>query len=207
MKTTVLDGLYTWGRFQPDRGIEFNGFLWVRDGGNVLFDPMPLDADERALLDERGGARWIVVTNADHLRASVELADELGAELVAPAEERERLGEAAERVDAWYGAGAPLPPELADDVEVHELRGGKSAVEMALYLRPLRALLFGDVVRSHASGRLQLLPDPKLADRGRVVESLAALRPLEVRAVLLGDGDSFFYRAGEAFSELLDGLG
>lgn len=205
MKRTAIEGLHTWGRFQPDRELDFNGFYWARPGGGVLFDPMPLDGAERGILERLGGARWAVLTNFDHLRAAPELRRELGLTVCAPAEERARFGDAAQVVDRWYTAAEGLPAELG--IEARELRGGKSPVEMALWIRPLKVLLFGDLVRSHEAGRLRLLPDAKLADRARVVGSLRELASLPIEGVAVGDGDSAWFRAAEAYRELLAGLG
>ena len=201
MKKTKLNGLYYWGRLQADRQIDFNGFYWAREGGGVLIDPMEMSADERALLDQLGGAQSIILTNFDHLRATEELKTALGLEVWAPAAERERFGQAAAVIDHEYTAASGLPGEL--EIEAFEMRGGKSEVEMALYLKPLKALLFGDVVRSHESGVLRLLPDPKVADRALLVQSVKALADLPLEAVLLGDGDSHYYRADQAFAEFL----
>ena len=201
MKSTALDGLFTWSVYQPDRCIDFNGFFWTRPNGNVLIDPMPLDAGGLAFVRERGGARWIVLTNADHWRASGELGVALGAEIWAPALERERLSGCA--VDGWFTAREELPEGLRGDVEVFPVHGGKSSVEIAFRLVPLDALLFGDVVRSHASGELMLLPEAKLVDPARVRADLRVLAGREPRAVLLGDGDSLFAGAGEVFRSFL----
>jgi len=208
MKSTVLDGLYYWGVYQPDRRIDFNGFYWAGVAGGVLIDPMPLPDGGAQLLAARGGARFIVLTNADHFRATAELAQETGARVLAPSGERgrfEAMGRAA-AVDGYFESTADLPAELQEGIDVHPVRGGKSDVEAALFLRPVRALLFGDVVRCHASGRLTLLPDEKLADRAIVVRDLCALKGLAPRALLLGDGDSVFTGAEAAFAELLRGL-
>lgn len=206
MKSTILEGLSTWGAWQPDRRIDFNGFHWRRPDGGVLIDPMALSDDRLERLVELGGARWTLVTNADHLRAAPELRERLGAEIWAPAGDRERFGEHAEHVDGWFKSASDLPASLRSDVEVHAIRGGKSPVEIAFHLRPLRALLFGDVVRSHESGVLRLLPDPKIANRERVVSDLRPLAELDVEAVLLGDGDSLFVGGGHAFRAFVAGL-
>ncbi|MFT5284209.1 MAG: glyoxylase-like metal-dependent hydrolase (beta-lactamase superfamily II) [Planctomycetota bacterium] len=204
MKKTKLDGLHYWGRLQADRQIDFNGFFWAREDGGVLIDPMEMSAEERALLDGLGGARYVVLTNFDHLRATAELKAELGLEVWAPAAERGRFGDAAAVIDHEYSATSGLPANLG--IDAFEMRGGKSEVEMALYLKPLKALLFGDVVRSHESGILRMLPDPKVSDRSALVESIKALSSLALDAVLLGDGDSHFYRADQAFAEFVTSL-
>jgi len=167
-----------------------------------------MDLDEGALADVRakGGADWILLTNYDHVRAAPVLADVLGARILAPEGERERFGPDAGVVHAWFSTSADLPGDLREAVEVFELRGGKSPIEVALYLRAPGALVFGDLVRSHVCGQLTLLPEPKLTDRASALESLSALRSPAPQAVLLGDGDSFFHHAAEAFAEFLDSL-
>jgi glyoxylase-like metal-dependent hydrolase (beta-lactamase superfamily II) len=206
IKKTALQGIYYWSRFQSDRGIDFNGFLWTRPDGNVLIDPMDLNEVELGAVRAKGGARWILLTNFDHLRDAIGLKRTFGAELLAPAEDRERFGDQAGEVDRWFEVAEDLPAELQGALQIHPLRGGKSPVELALFLRGPGALLFGDLVRSHVSGELMLLPDAKLADRGAAIGSLQPLRALPIRGLLLGDGDCIFYHAKEAFEEFLEEL-
>ena len=201
MKSTVLEGLYYSGEYQPDRRIDFNGFLWAREGGGVLIDPMPLSEPQAEFAAGTGSIDWILLTNFDHLRAAPELARRFGAKVVAPAAERGRFGEAASQVDHWFESRADLPGGLAEVVDVHLLHGGKSEVEAAFVLEPLRAVVFGDLVRSHESGRLRLLPEPKLSDAARALEDVRAL-PGPFEAVLLGDGDSLFLNAQGALDAL-----
>lgn len=206
MKSTRLPGLHYSAVYQPDRRIDFNGFFWECEGGNLLIDPMPLPPDQLAYVLERGGARWILVTNADHLRAAPELADELGAEIVAPEAEHERFGARSGCVKHWFEDRATLPGDLGRAIDVRWLGGGKSEREPAFVLEPLGAILFGDLVRSHESGRLRLLPEPKLSDPGRAAADVRALGA-DYRAVLLGDGDCIFLGAREALEELQSSLG
>jgi hypothetical protein len=203
MKNTRLEGLCYWGQYQPDRRIDFNGFFWASPAGGLLIDPLALDAAEVAELRERGGVRWILITNAEHLRAGPELKCQLEAQLLAPAEERVRLGEHAGLVDTWFHGNEDLPEDLQRVLEVFPLRGGKSPMEPALYLRPIEALYFADLVRSHETGRLRLLPDEKISDRAAVLVSLRALEDLPLEAVLLGDGDGIYNGAAQALTELL----
>jgi uncharacterized cupin superfamily protein/glyoxylase-like metal-dependent hydrolase (beta-lactamase superfamily II) len=207
MKKTILENLYVWNAFQPERGIDFNAFFWVRPGGdNVLIDPLPLDEAKAAFIRERGGARWILVTNADHWRASDAVRDAFRAAVYAPAAERERLARDGRKTDHGFDGNGGLPAELREEVTALPVRGGKTEGEMALYLKPLRAIVFGDVVRSHVSGRLTLLPDEKLSDKGAVLDSLRRAIPLPFEAILVGDGDCVYQDAREAFFRMLDGL-
>lgn len=201
MKSTKLAGLFYSGRYQPDRRIDFNGFLWKRAGGNVLIDPMPLDEGEQAFLREQGGASWILVTNADHLRAAPELAQALGARIAAPEGERARLGDQAARVDHWFDGRDSLPDGLGSEIDVRYLGGGKSEREAQLVIEPLRALVCSDLIRSHESGVLRLLPEPKLSDAARAAADVRALGT-DFDAVLLGDGDCLFHGARAALEEL-----
>lgn len=201
MKRTRLEGLYFWGRYQPDRQLDFNGFFWARPDGGILFDPMEMDAGEAEVFEALGGARHVVLTNFDHLRATAELKEARGLEVWAPQAELVRFGDAVGVVDHAYTAETGFPDPFG--IRAFELSGGKSDVEMALYLEPLHALLFGDAVRSHAAGTLQLLPEPKLRDRRRLVTDLSPLATLPLEAVLLGDGESLFFRAEEAFQEFV----
>ena len=201
MKSTNLPGLFYSGRYQADRRIDFNGFLWKRESGNVLIDPMPLDDDELAFVGEQGGARWILVTNADHLRAAPELARALGARVAAPEVERPRFGERAEHVDHWFEGRETLPDGLGREIDVRYLGGGKSEREAQLVLEPLGSLVCSDLIRSHESGTLRLLPEPKLADPARAAADVRALGT-DFDAVLLGDGDCLFRGARAALEDL-----
>jgi glyoxylase-like metal-dependent hydrolase (beta-lactamase superfamily II) len=210
MKLTAIEDLLSWSAYQPDRRIDFNGFYWRREAGGVLIDPMPLREDSASWLREQeGNVRWIVLTNADHLRDSLALRDAFGSRIVAPESDREALDGCA---DEWYGDSEPLPEDLAWVIDVCWQRGGKTTAEAVLHLAPLRAILFGDAVRSHESGVLRLLPAPKLSDRAQLERDVATLRERyfgdeQIRAVLLGDGDCLFTGARSAFVELVEEFG
>src|SRR5688572_24069157 len=109
MKRTHRGDLWTWSTFDPTRNFDFNGFLWVRPGGNVVIDPVPLSTHDEKHLLELGGADWVVVTNSDHLRAAREVAKRCEAKLAGPAGERETIGLECDR---WLGEGDELVPGL-----------------------------------------------------------------------------------------------
>ena len=207
MKDTVLEDLRVWSVFQSDRRIDFNGFFWRRAKGNVMFDPMPLDGVQERLVEAAGGVDAIVLSNADHWRATSAIADRFGARIAAPAGDRERFEARAGHVTDWFTCAGGLPCALADDLELRWIRGGKSPWEAAFWLRPLRALCFGDAVRSHVCGALRLLPDDKQSDPRQLQADVLALRDLNAQAILLGDGDSLFCGARSAFLEFLRGVG
>jgi len=113
---------------------------------------------------------------------------------------------AADAVDDWIRSLSDFPETLQAELDLHWIHGGKSAVELALYIKPLEAMLFGDEVRSHASGSLNLLPDGKLSDKAQVIASIRALQSIPFKHALLGDGDHIFHCAHEQFDALLNSL-
>jgi uncharacterized Zn-binding protein involved in type VI secretion len=173
--------LWSWSVFDQARNLDFNSVAWIRSGGNVLVDPLPMSEHDLGHLAALGGAAWIVVTNSDHTRAASELAARFGAELAGPAGEQDQLGFECAR---WLSDG----DELVSGLRVFELHGSKTPGELALLLERT-TLITGDLIRGHALGRLNLLPDAKLGDRVAALASVRRLAALEqIEAVIVGDG-------------------
>ena len=80
MKRLHRDDLFGWSIFDESRNIDFHGIAWVRGGGNVIVDPVPMSAHDEAHLRELGGAATIVITNSDHVRAAAALAGDVRGE-------------------------------------------------------------------------------------------------------------------------------
>jgi len=190
MKRLHRPDLYGWSAFDEARNIDFNSVAWIRAGGNVLIDPLPLSAHDRAHLESLGGAAWIVLTNSMHVRAARELATEFSARLAGPAAESASFPVACDR---WLRSGDEVVPGL----RALELHGGKTPGELALILEET-TLITGDLVRAHMADGLHLLPRDKLADPAQVAASVQELAALpQIRAILVGDGFSI-YRDGHA---------
>ena len=185
--------LWCWSRFDEARNIDFNSYVWVRPEGNVVVDPLPLCDHDRTHLETLGGARWIVITNSDHVRDAAHLAEWTGASLLGPAGERDSFPVPCER---WLADG--------DDVagaEVLAMSGSKTPGELALVIENT-TLITGDLVRAHGGGALHLLPPDKLKDVTLAKASVARLAEREVTAVLVGDGWPVF-RDGAALLRAL----
>jgi hypothetical protein len=181
MKRLHRPDLFGWTQFDEARDIDFHSVLWARPGGGVIIDPLPLSRHDLKHLRQLGGVRHIVVTNSDHARVAEALAIETGAELLGPDAERASF---PMECDRWLRDGDEVVPGLT----ALALEGSKTPGELALLLERA-TLITGDLVRAHAGGRLDLLPDPKLADRAAALSSLARLAALpDVEAVLVGDG-------------------
>ena len=199
MKRLHRDDLFGWSVFDTSRNIDFHGLAWVCASGNVLVDPVPMSAHDAAHLGELGGAATIVVTNSDHTRDAVALAEKFGARIMGPRGEQDGF---PIRCDGWLGQDDTVVPGLV----VHEVAGSKTPGELALVLEGT-TLITGDLVRAHEGGRLCLLPDAKLGDSDAArasVRRLAAMPGIE--AVIVGDGWPVFRHGAEALRELIEVL-
>lgn len=200
MKTLHRPDLLSWSTFDEARNVDFHGLCWVRPGGNVLIDPLPMSAHDRAHLDALGGAAVVVITNSDHTRDAEPLARAYGATLCGPAAEREAFPFPCDR---WLGDGDEVVPGLV----ALTLEGSKTPGELALVLEG-STLVTGDLVRAHTAAGLMMLPDAKLVDRAAAVRSVRRLAALPgIEAVLVGDGWQVFRGGGALLTELAGKLG
>lgn len=199
MKMLHRPDLFSWADFDEARNVDFNSVLWVREDGNVVFDPMPQRPHDRAHLLSLGGAAWIVITNSDHIRDAVELAAVTGAKIAAPAAEK---GHPDLSADVWLADG----DSLVEGLKVVALEGSKTPGELAFVLDST-TLITGDLVRAHRAGTLMILPDAKLADRSAAAASVRRLAAMtEIEVVLVGDGWPIFRQGSAALTALAAGL-
>jgi glyoxylase-like metal-dependent hydrolase (beta-lactamase superfamily II) len=194
MKRLHRTDLFTWSTFREPLDIDFNSVLWVRPAGNVLIDPLPLSAHDRAHLEQLGGAAVVVITNSMHVRAA---AEHPAARVFGP------RGEAATfplKCERFLGDGDEVVPGLV----AFELDGSKTPGELALVLEGT-TLITGDLVRAHRADTLTLLEEQKLKDRGAALASLRRLRERnpKLEHVLVGDGWHCFSRGGVLLDALL----
>lgn len=196
MKRLHRPDLFCWSCFDESRDIDFNSVAWIRPGGNVLIDPLPLSEHDRAHLQRLGGAAVVIVTNGDHTRAAQAIAQEFGAALLGPRAEREGFALACER---WLGDGDEPVPGL----RVFELHGSKTPGELALALEGT-TLITGDLIRAHAPNTLHLLPEAKLTDRAQAVTSIKRIVDTcpQIDTVLVGDGWPLFHGGAQALAAL-----
>lgn len=199
MKALHKKNLYCWSQFDEDRNIDFHSYLWVREGGNVVFDPLPLTSHDKQHLKTLGQVSHIVISNSDHVRDAKQLAEETGAEIWGPAGERDGFPiECSQWLDESKG--------LLDGLDVYCLVGSKTAGELAFVVEG-ETLITGDLIRAHSGGKLCILPEGKLKDVEQAVNAvkkLAAVVGLD--AILPGDGWPIFRDGGAVLSELVASL-
>lgn len=199
MKALHRPDLWTWSTFNAPRNIDFNSVLWVRDEGNIVFDPLPLSPHDQEHLLALGGADWIAVTTSDHLRDTAALASLCGAKVAGPAAERDTFPLDCDR---WLSAGDVLVLGL----ETLEMHGSKTPGELAFLLEK-STLITGDLVRGQRAGYLNLLPDAKLADpRSARASVRGLLHYSEVAHVLVGDGWPYFHHGIQELTRLCTAL-
>ena len=208
MKRLHRKDLWCWSVFDEDRNLDFHSFLWVREQGNVVIDPLPLTPHDREHLQSLGGVATILVTNSDHVRATNALASE-GVRVLGP------LGEAGGPVFCERGADGDCAcdgflkegDEPIPGLQVHAMEGSKTRGELAMVLDGT-TLICGDLVRAHEGGRLCLLPDAKLSDKEAAVASVARLAAIDtIEAVLTSDGWPVFRDGHAILQELMRDLG
>ncbi len=189
-----------WSRFDESRNLDFNSVLWVRPGGSLVIDPLPLSEHDRSELMATGPVALIVVTNSEHLRDARDLSQRTGAKIAGPRQERERL---QGQCDLWLGdQDSPLP-----GVRTLEMRGSKTKGELALVLDET-TLVTGDLVRAPVGGELAILPDAKLEDVAEARESVRRLLSLQkLDAILVGDGWPVFREGRRALEQLVASWG
>ena len=195
MRQTVVPGVSSWSRWQPDRGLDFNGFFVETPDGNLIVDP--IDPGEETLAElVRRGAAAIVVTNRDHERATAAVAAATGAMVVASVLDAPTLSVHVDRIVE--------PDEVLFGWTVIGLHGFKTPGEIALYDRNRRAAIVGDAFWGTPAGALTLMPDSKLADPVQAALSARILRALTVDHLLVGDGACIFGNAHDAIGAMLD---
>ena len=195
MKNLHRPDLFTWSKFDEERNIDFNSFFWRRSEGNVAIDPLPLSEHDREHVESLGGIALIVVTNSDHIRDTDNLRRRFNAEVAAPMGERETF---RIPVDRWIEDG----DSIVSGLSARTMEGSKTPGELALLLDDT-TLITGDLVRAHRAASLMLLPDAKLKDREKALESIERLLEWETfDTVLVGDGWHFFGGAREEMERL-----
>lgn len=202
MKSLHRPDLFGWSEFNAPRNLDFHSVLWVRpEGGNIAFDPLPLSEHDAAHVDQLGGIRWVLITNADHVRAAAAVRARWGATVIVPAEEGETKEVQELGPDDTFAADEVLPC----GVRCVPMRGSKTPGEVAFLLPPGDTLVTGDLVRAFSAGALHRVKDPMIKDRAAAQMSVRALAELPgVQAVLVGDGWPVFRDGQARLRELAD---
>ncbi|MBV8638376.1 MAG: cupin domain-containing protein [Candidatus Eremiobacteraeota bacterium] len=196
MQELAIPNAYTWSRWQPDRKMYFNSYLFVSAQGNIAVDPVALESDDIEQITALGGIAEIVVTNRDHLRETAALRELFRARVVTSAVEAPLLGLP---VDRTVNDGEQLFPGANAVALNHQ----KTPGEFAIHIPKLRTVLVGDAIIGAPAGSLSLLPDEKYGDVVQAALGLRRVWALQPDVLLVGDGTSLWSGATRAIGTLL----
>ncbi len=195
MKKLHRSDLYCWSRFDVERNIDFNGILWVKPHGNVIIDPLPLEEYDKKHLEKLGGAKYVIITNSDHVRDAKNILTLTGAKSFGPEREKKNF---PIKCDYWLKDG----DNPIDGIDVFNLKGSKTSGELAILIEK-STLITGDLIRSHIGGKLSMLPDKKLINRNLAIDSIRRVASIKgIEAVIPCDGWPIFNCGQEALLEL-----
>mgnify|MGYP001561550008 FL=1 len=193
----LLDGVYCWSAFNPEKKFNFNGHILKTDAGTVIVDPVAFSADDRAYLEAAGlKPDALVITNRNHLRDRDEVLKRWKIPTVLHEAEVSDAGVAADKT-------------VKDGDVIHGLvcvhLPGKSPGEIALYWPDRRLFLLGDALIA-PQGVLKTVPVEKQDDPAELSKSLQRLRTFDFDHVLVGDGDPILHDAKSAVVAFLKPL-
>lgn len=195
----LLPNVLTWSWLSEPHGYDFNGTLFLHEGGNLCVDPvLPSDA----VLDrlEKEGVAQILITNRNHTRSVNRVAERTGAQVAIHSADAPHAEEQDTHIDEALEVGQRVGPFTVIGVP------GKSPGEIALH-DPVRGILVvGDAVIGNPPGALSLLPDRVMDDPAQLRQSVRGLMELEFDVVIVGDGVSILVGAREQLRELVGGF-
>jgi glyoxylase-like metal-dependent hydrolase (beta-lactamase superfamily II) len=188
--------LALWHVFDPKAKAELFSTACRTDRGILFIDPIPLA--ETALKELLGEARpvGIVVTNANHWRASSELAKKLSIPIFAHA-------------DSGLMEKSPFEPladgqMLFDSIRVIAIPGGAPG-EVALHLPDKNgSLIVGDALIHFEPYGFTFLPAKYCLDHKLMRQSLRNLLPFAAERMFFAHGTPILSAAGRRLRDLLD---
>lgn len=199
MKLLHKNNLFCWTQFDEDRNIDFHSYLWIRPGGNVIFDPLPLTSHDENHLNALGNVSYIIISNSDHIRNAEILAEQTGAEVWGPAGEKASF---PIKCAKWLSESK----SVIDGLDVYSLNGSKTEGELAFIVEG-HTLITGDLIRAHSGGKLCMVPDAKLKDVKQARASVKRLALIKgIDAILPGDGWPVFNNGEQALLSLVESI-
>lgn len=193
----LLPGIWTWSVFNPEKGLNFNGWYVKKGLESVVIDPPTPGESVIEEVRRLGRPKAILLTNKHHTRASEVFRRHFETPVWIHDEDR-KLMEIP--VNSTFKDGGSLPCKL----QAVRIPDSKTSGECAFYLAGENPVMFvGDAVIGKPSGSLSMLPDEKFKDPKKAREGLRALLNFDFDSLLLGDGESILTGGREALSKFL----
>ena len=196
----IAPHLFVWQVYDPTVKADLSSTAILTGHGAFLIDPIPLTRSALDQLAEAGGVGGVVVTNANHFRASAQYADMFGVTVYARVETREPDFMVAitqiqdgTLIDGAMSAtaieGAP-PGEIALSSGDH---GG--------------TLIFGDALINFEPYGFTFLPRKYCSDQKKMRRSLRKVLDRQFERILFANATPILAQGNTRLQQLLDSEG
>jgi hypothetical protein len=162
----VVHNMWMWHAYDPSVKADLSSCALRSEDGLIIIDPILLCEEGMLVLQEAAPWAAIVLTNANHARASLEFKQRSGAPIFAHPHAAREL---EIPVDAFLETGG----RIGGNLEIVDLQGAGSG-EVALY-HPAGSIHFGDAVVNLESTGLDFLPEKYCLNLAQLKTSLRAL--------------------------------
>jgi len=188
--------LFVWQNYDPAVKAELFASAISTPAGMYIVDPIPLAADGVARLSEANKIAGVIVTNANHHRASVDYSDEFSVPLFAQpgAFPDRKPGRSVEVADGTT---------IGEELEVITINGAVLG-EIALY-HPLNGgtLVVGDALINFEPYGFAFLPRKYCINEREMRQSLRKLLGYKMQRLLFAHGTPILSGASERLEQLL----
>ena len=194
----IASNISIWHGYDSAVKAELYSSCLAASDATYLIDPIPL---RRAAIDELIGSRpvaGIIVTNANHHRASARFAEEFSIPIIAypdtfPDEQPNRLNKVADG------------EAICDGLQVIAIEGAGLG-EIALHYVPDGGtLIVGDALINFEPYGFTFLPEKYCSNQKDMRQSLRKLLDYKAKRILFAHGTPILSGAGERLQGLLDG--
>ena len=192
----LLPGFWVWQAYDSSVKVDLFSSAILTSAGIYIVDPIPLDDADLRELSQAARIAGIIVTNANHLRASSAYSDRFSAPILADPRSFPDL-KPARFAEAKNGAA------IGGEFEVIQVEGAVAG-EIALY-HPLNGgtLIFGDALINFEPYGFCLLPRKYCLNEKQMRSSLRSLLTRSAERMLFAHGMPILSGATARLQQLL----
>jgi hypothetical protein len=192
----IGSGLFVWQAYDPKVKADLFSSGLVTPAGVLIVDPIPLAESALDELQRTSAIAGIVLTNSNHVRASLEFAKLFSAPLFA---HRESLGK-AKVAFAEVGNGDTICAAV-DIIAIDGAAPGEIALH---YPSNNGTLIVGDALINFEPHGFSLLPKKYCSDEKKMRRSLRKLLAVKSERMLFAHGTPILSGATDRLQQLLD---
>ena len=192
----VAPSLLIWQCYDPTLKADLFSTAITTRNGRFLIDPIPLTDAALGQLLNADSVNGVIVTNRNHLRASLEFADQFSVPIFAHAETFSG--------QAFLGTKVGDGGEICDELAVIAIDGAAEG-EIVLH-SPTNGgtLITGDALINFEPYGFTFLPRKYCSNEKEMRRSLRRLLTCKAERMLFAHGSPILSRAGERLQQLLD---